>query len=52
MEMKKAQFEELKRRYRRALRKNEEFFVFNGEKVRTDYAKYMIEFLKPKFNYK
>ena len=40
-------FKELKRLYKKA--KRGEVFIFKGEEILQDYAKYMIEYLEPKF---
>lgn len=52
MEMTKQQFDEFKRRYKKAIKENKEDFVFSGERVLVIYAKQVIEFLQPKFDYK
>lgn len=43
----KDEFNELKRLY--SITKKGEVFLFKGELVLNDYAKYLIEFLEPKF---
>ena len=36
----------LQARYDRAVEKKEEWFVFDGEQYLTDYAKYLLEYLR------
>lgn len=52
MEMTKQQFEDYKRRYKKAIKEKREDFTFSGQRVLVIYAKQVIEFLQPRFNYK
>lgn len=42
----KADLAPLKRAYKAAVKANKYFFVFKGQEVITDYAKYLIEYLE------
>lgn len=40
---------DLKNQYQTSLDNNEESFIFQEKEILTAYAKYMIEYLEPKF---
>jgi hypothetical protein len=42
-------YNRLKKEYNNARQNNLEIFTFDGHELLTDYAKYMIEYLKTKF---
>jgi hypothetical protein len=42
-------FEKLKSSYQSALRNKEEVFTLEGHLILTEYAKYLIQYLTPKF---
>lgn len=42
-------FLSLKEKYNKAVEKGEETFFLKGVEIRVDYAKYIIQFLSPKF---
>ena len=42
---------ELIEAYNKALSKDDEYFVFDGKILYTDYAKYMIEYLKMRLSF-
>jgi hypothetical protein len=43
-------FKRFKKRYDEAREHHEGSFMFEGNEFLTDYAKYVIEYLQPKFN--
>ena len=45
----KVSYEQFKVEYNSAVENNKEMFVFKGNDILTAYAKYMIEYLKNKF---
>lgn len=42
-------FKNFKKEYNSAVKNNQEMFVFDGNDFLTSYAKYVIEYLKTKF---
>lgn len=42
-------YRRLQARYKQAVEANEETFVFDGYEFLTSYAKYLLEYLAPKF---
>lgn len=42
-------FKKFRARYNTAIEKSENSFVFEGNEYLTSYAKYVIEYLEPKF---
>ena len=49
IEIDKPVFDELEKAYHKAVKDKKETFIFDGGEFLTDYAKYLIEYLKPKF---
>jgi hypothetical protein len=47
-----ALFKKLKSAYNKAVKENKDSFVFEGDEWLTSYAKYVIEYLTPKFKNK
>jgi len=45
----KVTYQRLKKEYQRSVDNNVKVFVFDGHELLTNYAKYMIEYLKSKF---
>lgn len=45
----KESFQNFKNQYETSVKNNEEMFVFDGNDFLTSYAKYVIEYLRPKF---
>lgn len=45
----KITYQRLKKEYQLSVDNNVEVFVFDGHELLTNYAKYMIEYLKSKF---
>jgi len=43
-------FKNLKQEYKKAVEKEQEIFIFQGHKLLTQYAKYIIEYLNSKMN--
>jgi len=42
-------YQRLKAEYQKSVKNQKEIFVFDGCEFLTDYAKYVLEYLKPKF---
>lgn len=42
-------FKQLKKEYEKAVKTGQKSFMFNGQEVLVDYAKYLIQYLTPKF---
>jgi hypothetical protein len=42
-------FRKLKTAYRNAIRQGQDVFIFEGNEILTQYAKYLIEYLQTKF---
>jgi hypothetical protein len=40
--------QELKRLYNKAVKEGKEIFIYNGQEVLVDYAKYLIQYLEGK----
>lgn len=40
----------LKKKYEESVEKNKDIFMFEGNEILTSYAKYLLEFLKSKFD--
>jgi hypothetical protein len=49
MDITKKELKELKKLYNKALKEGKNGFIFNGQKVLTSYAKYLLEYLEGKF---
>ena len=49
LDVNQEEFKELKNLYAQAVKDKKEQFVFKGKDFLTDYAKYVIEWLEPKF---
>jgi len=45
----KATYQRLKKEYQKSVDNNIEMFIFDGHELLTAYAKYLIEYLKSKF---
>lgn len=42
-------FKQLKKEYEKAVKAGQKSFMFNGQELLVDYAKYLIQYLEPKF---
>jgi hypothetical protein len=49
MTINRKSYENLKSTYQESVKNNISIFVFDGHELLTDYAKYLLEYLKPKF---
>jgi hypothetical protein len=45
----KTTYQRLKKEYQNSIKNNIEVFVFDGHEILTAYAKYLLEYLKSKF---
>ncbi len=50
VEFTKQSFSQFKRVYRRTIKAKRQSFMFENKKFLTDYAKYVVQYLEPKFN--
>lgn len=48
----KTKFEKFKKAYKLAVKEKKEYFMYEDGEWLTDYAKQMVEFLQPRFNFK
>jgi hypothetical protein len=42
-------YQKFKKEYQNAINSKKQIFIFDGNELLTDYAKYVIEYLKPTF---